>query len=60
MAEEGFSSGSYPGRQEKMKTEEVTLDSSVLVSALVKGEKFRPIARHIMEKSLRLRSRERL
>ena len=33
-----------------MKTEEVTLDSSVLVSALVKGEKFRPIARRIMER----------
>jgi predicted nucleic acid-binding protein len=31
-------------------TEEVTLDSSVLVSALVKGEKLRPIARRIMEK----------
>jgi len=30
--------------------EEVTLDSSVLVSALVKGDEFRPKARRIMEK----------
>lgn len=30
--------------------EEVILDSSVLVSALVEGEEFRPIARSIMEK----------
>ncbi|MFQ6076322.1 MAG: type II toxin-antitoxin system VapC family toxin [Candidatus Bathyarchaeia archaeon] len=30
--------------------EEVTLDSSVLVSALVKGEKLRPKARRVMEK----------
>jgi len=30
--------------------EEVTLDSSVLVSALVKEDEFRPIARRIMEK----------
>ena len=29
---------------------EVTLDSSVLVSALVKGDEFRPIARRILEK----------
>ena len=31
-------------------TKEVTLDSSVLVSALVKGDKLRPVARRIMEK----------
>ena len=30
--------------------EEVTLDSSVLVSALVMGDEFRPIARRVMEK----------
>lgn len=30
--------------------EEVTLDSSVLVSAFVKGDEFRPIARRILEK----------
>lgn len=30
--------------------EEVALDSSVFVSALVKGDKFRPVARLIMEK----------
>lgn len=29
---------------------EVTLDSSVLVSAFVKGDEFRPTARHIMER----------
>jgi len=31
-------------------TKEITLDSSVLVSALVKGDEFRPVARRIMEK----------
>jgi len=31
-------------------SEEVTLDSSVLVSALVKGDEFRPVARRIMER----------
>ena len=30
--------------------EEVTVDSSVLVSALVKGDVFRPVARRVMEK----------
>ena len=36
--------------------EEVTLDSSVLVSALVKGDEFRPTARRIMEKIFYLSS----